>query len=168
MKRSIAILAIFAFLSISIAAQRSGEVLIKNATVLTAARGTLQGTDILIRGGKIVRIGNGLAAGASAKVIDATGKYVTPGIIDAHSHSMVSAINEGTHSVTSMTRIRDMLNPTDVTIYGHSWRRHIGIAAARFGKSDRRAKQHGKVQMGTAGRRVCDRRRSAGNQVCLG
>ena len=117
MKRSIAILASFAFLATSVAAQRSGEVLIKNATVLTAARGTLPGTDILIRGGKIVRIGNGLSAGASAKVIDATGKYVTPGIIDAHSHSMVSAINEGTHSVTSMTRIRDMLNPTDVTIY---------------------------------------------------
>lgn len=96
---------------------QTGEVLIKNATVMTASHGTLSGTDILIRGGKIVRIGKGIAAGNNAQVIDATGKYVTPGIIDAHSHSMVSAINEGSQSVTSMTRIRDMLNPSDVAIY---------------------------------------------------
>ncbi len=104
-------------LAVSAAAQSSGEVLIKNATVLTASRGTLTGTDILIRGGKIQRIGKGITAGAGAKVIDATGKYVSPGIIDAHSHSMLSAINEGSLSVTSMTRTRDMLDPSDIAIY---------------------------------------------------
>ena len=103
-------------LAVSVTAQSNGDVLIKNATVLTATRGTLQGTDILIQKGKIARIGKGLTAGG-AKVIDATGKYVTPGIIDAHSHSMLSAINEGSLSVTSMTRTRDMLDPTDITIY---------------------------------------------------
>lgn len=97
--------------------QSKGELLIKNATVMTATRGTLQTTDILIRDGKIVRIGKGLTAGSGAKVIDATGKYVTPGIIDAHSHSMLSAINEGALSVTSMTRTRDMLDPSDMAIY---------------------------------------------------
>ncbi len=100
-----------------VAGQSSGEVLIKNATVMTASSGTLQGTDILIRDGKISRIGKGLSAGANAKVIDATGKYVIPGIIDAHSHAMVSAINEGSLAVSSMTRIRDVLNPNDVSIY---------------------------------------------------
>jgi imidazolonepropionase-like amidohydrolase len=104
-------------MGISLHAQGRNEVLIKNATVLTAVRGTLENTDILIRDGKIARIGKNLTAGAGAKTIDATGKFVTPGIIDAHSHTMMDAINEGTLSVTSMTRIRDVLNPTDVAIY---------------------------------------------------
>ena len=77
----------------------------------------MEGTDILIRDGKIARIGKNLTAGSGAKTIDATGKFVTPGIIDAHSHGMMDAINEGSLSVTSMTRIRDVLNPTDISVY---------------------------------------------------
>ncbi len=102
---------------VSFHAQTRNEVLIKNATVLTAVRGTLENTDILIRDGKIAKIGKSLSAGSGAKIVDATGKFVTPGIIDAHSHTMMDAINEGTLSVTSMTRIRDVLNPTDIAIY---------------------------------------------------
>lgn len=102
---------------LTVTAQTRPEVLIKNATVLTAARGTLENTDILIRNGKIARIGKSLTAPADAKIIDATGKFVTPGIIDAHSHAMMDAINEGSLSVTSMTRIRDVLNPSDIAIY---------------------------------------------------
>src|SRR6478672_3670019 len=98
-------------------AQAKNEVLIKNATVLTAAKGTLENTDILIRDGKIARIGKNLSASAGSQTFDATGKYVTPGIIDCHSHLMLDAINEGSLSVTSMTRIRDVLNTTDVGIY---------------------------------------------------
>lgn len=98
-------------------AQTRNAVLIKNGTVLTAIRGTLENTDILIQNGKIVRIGKGLTAPAGARVFDATGKFVTPGIIDGHSHSMLDAINEGTYSVTSMTRVQDVLNPRDVAIY---------------------------------------------------
>ena len=104
-------------LSLAVVAQTRNEVLVKNATVLTAINGTLENTDILIRDRKIVTIGKGLTAGTGAKVIDATGKYVTPGIIDCHSHTMMDAINEGSLSVTSMTRIRDVLNPTDIAIY---------------------------------------------------
>ena len=98
-------------------AQSKTDVLIKNATVLTAAKGTLENTDILIQNGKIAKIGKNLAASSGARVIDASGKFVTPGIIDAHSHSMLDAINEGTYSVTSMTRTRDLLNPSDISIY---------------------------------------------------
>ncbi len=97
-------------------AQQKQDILIRNATVLTAAKGTLENTDILIRNGKIERIGKNISA-AGAYVIDATGKFVTPGIIDAHSHSMLDSINEGTFSVTSMTNVRDVLNPKDPTIY---------------------------------------------------
>lgn len=93
------------------------ETLIRNATILTITHGTLENSDILIRGGKIVAIGKGLKAAASARVIDASGKYVMPGIVDCHSHSMLDAINEGSLAVTSMARTRDVLNPNDVDLY---------------------------------------------------
>jgi imidazolonepropionase-like amidohydrolase len=98
-------------------AQNKTEVLIRNATVLTAAKGTLENSDILIQNGKIAKIGKNLKVSANAQIIDATGKFVSPGIIDCHSHSMLDSINEGSYSVTSMTGVRDMLNPTDITIY---------------------------------------------------
>jgi len=94
-----------------------GPTLIKNATVLTVTKGTLENTDVLLQNGKIAQIGKNLSAPSGAQVIDATGKYVMPGIIDPHSHMMSDAINEGSLSVTSMVRIQDVLNPTAVNIY---------------------------------------------------
>jgi imidazolonepropionase-like amidohydrolase len=93
------------------------ETLIRNATILTVSHGTLQNSDILLRRGKIAAIGQNLKASADARVIDASGKFVMPGIIDCHSHSMLDAINEGTLSVTSMARTRDVLNPADPDLY---------------------------------------------------
>ena len=95
----------------------SQETLIRNATVLTVAHGTLTNTDVLIRNGKIAELGKNLKASANARVIDATDKFVMPGIIDCHSHSMLDTINEGTLSVTSMARTSDVLNPNDVDLY---------------------------------------------------
>ena len=93
-------------------------VLIRNATIMTVTKGTLQNTDILLRDGKIAQIGKGLNAPAGATTIDGTGKFVTPGIIDPHSHSMADGgINEGSRSVTSMVRVRDILNNTAPAIY---------------------------------------------------
>src|SRR2546423_1652806 len=94
-----------------------GEMLIRNATILTASHGTLTNADILVRNGKIAAVGPNLKASANATVVDATGKYVTPGIIDCHSHTMMDAVNEGSLSVTSMARTRDVLNPTSPNIY---------------------------------------------------
>ncbi len=96
---------------------RTNSILIKNATVLTAVKGTLENTDILVQNGKITKIGKNLTAPAGVQTIDATGKFVSPGIIDCHSHSMLDSINEGSLSVTSMVRTRDMLQPTDIAIY---------------------------------------------------
>jgi imidazolonepropionase-like amidohydrolase len=94
------------------------ETLIRNATVLTVSHGALQNTDVLIRNGKIAAVGQNLKASEGARVIDATGKFVMPGIIDAHSHSMMDgSVNECTRSVTSMARTQDILNPTAVAIY---------------------------------------------------
>ena len=95
----------------------SGATLIKNATILTVTKGTLENTDLLLQNGKIAQIGKNLAAPAGAKTIDATGKYILPGIIDPHSHMMADGINEGSLSVTSMVRIRDVLNPTAINVY---------------------------------------------------
>ena len=120
MRKCIVFILLISMLMVSpafIFAQSKNSVLIKNATVMTAVKGTLESTDILVENGKITKIGKGLMAPAGVSTIDATGKYVTPGIIDCHSHSMLDAINEGAYSVTSMTRTRDMLNPTDITIY---------------------------------------------------
>jgi imidazolonepropionase-like amidohydrolase len=99
------------------AASNPTETLIKNATVLTITHGTLANTDVLIRNGKIAGVGKGLTAGANARIIDGAGKFVMPGIIDCHSHSMLDTINEGTLAVTSMVRTRDVINPTDIDLY---------------------------------------------------
>ncbi|MFQ5738258.1 MAG: amidohydrolase family protein [Acidobacteriota bacterium] len=96
------------------------EVLIKGATVWTLeGRGILSNTDVLIRDGKISRIGRNLSAGSDAVVIEARGKHVTPGLIDAHSHAAVEGfgVNEGAHSVTAEVRVADVLDPTNRFIY---------------------------------------------------
>jgi len=96
----------------------AAETLVRNATILTVTRGTLQNSDLLIRNGKIAAVGPNLQAPAGARVVDATGKFVLPGIIDAHSHSMMDgSVNECTQSVTSMTRTQDVLNAADVDLY---------------------------------------------------
>ena len=65
-------------------AQESGDILIKNATVLTVTNGTLENTDVLIEDGKISRIGKDLRTPKGVREVDATGKFVMPGIIDEH------------------------------------------------------------------------------------
>ena len=92
-------------------------ILIRNATVWTNEKeGVLQNADVLIRNGKIAGVGKNLSA-TGARVIDGTGKHVTAGIIDEHSHIAAASINEGGQSVTSEVRIADNLNPDDVNIY---------------------------------------------------
>ena len=98
-------------------ASRVPSMLIRNATVITVTKGTLQNTDVLLENGRIARIGQNIPAPAGAEIYDGTGKFVMPGIIDPHSHGMSDATNEGSLSVTSMVRIMDVLNPTAVN--GH-------------------------------------------------
>ncbi|HXV86164.1 MAG TPA: amidohydrolase family protein, partial [Gemmatimonadales bacterium] len=95
----------------------SRVVLVRNATVMTVTSGTLQNGSILIRDGKIAQVGANITAPSDALVIDASGKYVIPGIIDAHSHIASDATNEGAVAVSSMVGIRDVLDPDDIGIY---------------------------------------------------
>ena len=90
---------------------------IRGATILTASHGTIENGDILIRDGKIAEVGPGLTAPRGARVVDATGRYVIPGIIDAHSHLAAAGINEGTVNVSAMVEIEDVLDPGDEGIY---------------------------------------------------
>ncbi len=92
-------------------------ILIKNATVWTSEKeGVLQNTDVLVKAGKIAKVGTNLSE-PSAKVIDGTGKHLSAGIIDEHSHIAALSINEGAQSVTSEVRIGDNMNPEDINIY---------------------------------------------------
>jgi imidazolonepropionase-like amidohydrolase len=117
MKRLLLLIIVTAISATAAFAQSAPETLIRNATVLTITHGTLANTDVLLRNGKIAAVGKNLNASPNARVIDATGKFVMPGIIDCHSHSMLDTINEGTLAVTSMVRTRDVLNTTDVDLY---------------------------------------------------
>ncbi|UCG86932.1 MAG: amidohydrolase family protein [Gemmatimonadota bacterium] len=90
---------------------------IQNATILTVSQGTIENGSILIRDGKIAEIGTDIRVPGNAKVIDASGKYVTPGIIDEHSHTAADAVNEGSIAVSSMVTTEDVINPDDVAIY---------------------------------------------------
>jgi len=109
------ILALFA--SSANAQVKKGSVLIKNGTVLTITNGTLENTDVLVKDGKIDRIGKNLKAPKGAEEVDATGLFVMPGIIDAHSHIAGTSINEGTSQVTSEVSMEDVVDPLDVSIY---------------------------------------------------
>ncbi|MDR9367412.1 MAG: amidohydrolase, partial [Balneolaceae bacterium] len=79
-------LIILGVIGFSVQAQEKGSVLIQNATVITITDGDLEDTDVLIRDGIIEKIGKDLRAPRRVETIDAAGKYVMPGIIDAHSH----------------------------------------------------------------------------------
>ena len=92
-------------------------VLIRNATIMTVTNGTLKGS-VLARDGKIAEIGENLITPQGAEVIDATGQYVIPGMIDCHTHIAADGgVNEGSVSDSSMVDVKDVLNPEDVAIY---------------------------------------------------
>ncbi|HUR83459.1 MAG TPA: amidohydrolase [Thermoanaerobaculia bacterium] len=92
--------------------------LIRNATVLTITNGVIENGSVLIRGSKIAAVGKDIAAPANANVIDATGMFVMPGIIDTHSHTGVEgSVNEVSLPNTGMVRIADALTNDDISAY---------------------------------------------------
>ncbi len=97
---------------------KSENMLIKNATVWTNEKdGILKNTDVLVKGGKIVKIGKNLSAGG-AKVVDGTGKHLTPGIVDEHSHIALRSVNEGSSQAnTAEVRMEDVVDSEDINIY---------------------------------------------------
>lgn len=94
----------------------NGSVIIKNGTVLTVTNGVLEETDVWVEDGIIKQIGKKLSA-SNIEVVDATGKFLMPGIIDAHSHLALDEVNEATSPITSEVRMADVVNPFDIGIY---------------------------------------------------
>jgi len=92
-------------------------VAITNATIMTASHGTIERGTIVIRDGRIAEVGQNVTVPAGAQVIDGTGRYVIPGIVDAHSHTAAEAINEGSQSVTAEVRMEDVLRHDGVSLY---------------------------------------------------
>ena len=135
--------------------------------MLTVTRGTIQNGTVVLRDGKIAAVGGpNTAIPAGADIVEAKGRFVTPGIIDAHSHIAADSINEGGTTVSSMTGIEDVLDPTDIDIY-----RDLagGLTAANVlhgsanpigGKN-----QVIKLRWGKDARGLEVRRRDAGHQV---
>src|SRR5258708_20792748 len=100
-------------------ADADSVILIQNATILTVSRGIIENGSILIKDGKIAEVGSSIKAPTGARMIDATGQFVMPGIIDCHSHIAIEGgVNEGSVSVSSIANIAEVLDSDDVAIYG--------------------------------------------------
>ncbi len=104
--KKIALLAVIvAVMVLFVCAQEEGnKVLIKNATIIPVEGEPLESGDLLIEGGKIAAIGDSIPAPAGAKIIDASGMFVYPGFIDAHTHLGVSEVS----AIASTVDIREM------------------------------------------------------------
>jgi len=94
-------------------------ILINDATIWTSGKkGVLKEYDILIQDGKVKKIAINISLPrGNALIIDGTGKHITPGLIDAHSHMAGESINEGFQNVTAEVRMRDVIEPNDVAMY---------------------------------------------------
>ena len=94
------------------------DVVIKNAVVMTATHGNIKNGSIYIKDGKIAAVGENVNAPSGAAVIDAGGKYVTPGIVDSHSHiALDDDVNEATSPITPQMMMKDAFDYQDKAIY---------------------------------------------------
>lgn len=115
MKTRFCILILGIMLTVQAAAAQ--DVLIRNSTVLTITNGTLENTDVLIRDGIIAEVGTNIRGPRGIEEVDGTGKFLMPGIIDAHSHIALSSVNEGSSPVTAEVTMEDVINPYHIGIY---------------------------------------------------
>ncbi len=101
------------------APEQPKHVAFTHATVWTAGpQGTLKDATVLITEGKIAAVGNQVAIPDGAVVIDATGKHLSPGIIDCHSHMATDGgVNEGSQAITAEVRIGDFIDCDDINVY---------------------------------------------------
>ncbi|NHE57468.1 amidohydrolase family protein [Cyclobacterium plantarum] len=117
-KLILSVISTFWFIVVSQAQEISkGNVFIKNAHVITITNGLLEHTDVLVENGIISKIGSGLKEPKGVPVIDASGQFLMPGIIDAHSHLALEVINEASSPITAEVKMEDVIDPFDVGIY---------------------------------------------------
>ena len=98
--------------------EQPAAVIVRNGTVWTQGpQGRLENADLLVRAGKVVEVGVDLDAPRGAVEIDATGKHVTPGLIDPHIHSGVSAINESGFAIVPEVQMGDVVTHNNIWMY---------------------------------------------------
>ena len=98
--------------------EQPAAVVVRNATVWTQGpQGMLEGADLLVRAGTVEAVGMDLDAPGGAVEIDATGKHVTPGMIDPHIHSGVSAVNESGFAIVPEVRMGDVVTHNNIWMY---------------------------------------------------
>jgi imidazolonepropionase-like amidohydrolase len=147
-----------------------GDVLIKDATILTVTKGTIAKGSILVKGGKIKAVGSSLTAPEGVLVINAAGMVAMPGIIDTHSHIAVQGgVNEGTLSIVPEVRVKDVVTGDDVMIYralagGTTTARLLHGSANTIGGQDAVIK----LKYGQAGRDLIIRDGPQGVKFALG
>ena len=117
-----AVAGLFSFAHVFAAGQAAtsapADIVLRNATVMTASHGTISPGSVWVHAGKIAAVGATVNAPASATIVDATGKFVTPGIIDPHSHSALdSDVNEATSPVTPSMMMIDAFDNRDTALY---------------------------------------------------
>ena len=123
--RKYALLALCLAMTLAVAAAQSpaavsNDIIIRNATVMTAAHGTIPNGSVWIHNGKIQAVGETVNAPPGPRVtfIDAAGKYLTPGIVDCHSHIALSDdVNEATSPITPQMMMKDAFDYQDKAIY---------------------------------------------------
>jgi imidazolonepropionase-like amidohydrolase len=107
----ITVLSTLAVMIVLAASSMAQDLAIKGATVLTITQGTIENGAVVIRNGKIAAVGRDITIPADVRVIDATGKYLMPGLIDSHTHIALSDVNEATDPVTPQVWMKDALVP---------------------------------------------------------
>ncbi len=109
-KKFILLLVLLVLFSASSLAQ---DLVLKGGTVLTITNGTIESCSVVIKNGKIIAIGKDVSIPLYVKVIDVSGKYVMPGIIDSHAHIAfdLSDTNEATDPVTPQIWMKEALDP---------------------------------------------------------
>jgi imidazolonepropionase-like amidohydrolase len=94
------------------------HVLVRNATVWTQGpQGRIENADLLVTRGKVVSVGRGLDAPSGATIIDATGRHVTPGLIDAHVHTNTTGVNESGFAIVPEVRMGDVVTHNRIDMY---------------------------------------------------
>ncbi|MBS3818367.1 amidohydrolase family protein [bacterium] len=108
-KLSLFLAILFLFVTTSLAQ----NLVLKGGTILTITQGTIKNGTIVIEDGKIANVGKDIPIPPGIKVIDVSGKYVMPGIIDSHTHIALTDVNEATDPVTPQIWMKEALEPSD-------------------------------------------------------
>jgi imidazolonepropionase-like amidohydrolase len=117
MKKKLMILLVCLCMAMVSGFSSAQDLLIKNGTVLTVTKGTFPNGDVLVVGGIIKKIGKNIKAPKGIKIVDATGKYVIPGVIDSHTHIALTGTNEMGDAIVPEVKMRDVINAESTSIY---------------------------------------------------